>query len=310
MEHLKLGSSDLSVPRICLGTNNFGGGRVEPEMSKKVMSKALELGMNMFDGANIYTGGESEKIIGQFIKDHRNEVIVTTKVGMEFNSEPNKPSLTRENINHQLNQSLSRLQTDYLDLYYLHQWDPNVPLEETLKTLNSLVKDGKVRYIACSNYTAKQLEEARVICEKFDLEKLVAVQNEYSLLVRELETDPLPYCLEHNIGVVTYSPLDGGLLAGRYEKGKPPAVGTRAHTRKQYWDRINKESNFDRVERLREVAKKYDISLPNLAIAWILREHKVTTVIVGASRPEQLEESSKSASMVLDNKIIDELRSV
>ena len=310
MEYTKLGGSELSVPRICLGTNNFGGGRVEPEICKRILSKALDLGINMFDSANVYTKGESERIIGEFVKDHRNEVIITTKVGKEFGDEPVKPSLTRENITYQLDQSLDKLQTDYLDLYYVHQWDKTAPLEETLRTLDSLVKEGKIRHIACSNYSSKQLEESRNICEKFGLEKFIAVQNQYNLFSRRLEDDPLPYCLRNKIGVIAYSPYAGGLLAGRYEKGKTPPSGSRASFRKDYWDRINNESNFERLEKVRVISKESGISIPSLAIAWILRESRVTTAVVGASKPEQLEDSAKAASMVLDENTLDELRDV
>lgn len=310
MEKLKLGSSGLTIPRICLGTNNFGGGRVAQETCNKIMTKALDLGINMFDSADLYTQGNSEKIIGQFIKERREDVIVTTKAGREITNDTNKTSVSRKNIIYQLNQSLSRLQTDYVDLYYVHQYDPSIPIEETMTTLDSLVREGKVRYIACSNYTAQQLEESRQICERLGLEKFIGVQNEYSLLERGMEADLLPYCSGHGVGVLAYSPLGGGLLAGRYEKDKPPPADSRAIYRQGYWKEVNTEEHFKRLERIKYVASKIGVPVSVLAVAWVLRDRRVSTAIVGASRPEQLEESTKAIETKMTPEIIDELSKI
>ena len=314
MQFLKLGRSGLSVPRICLGTNNFGGGVIDQETCNKIMSRALDLGINMFDTADSYTKGNSEKVIGEFIKGRREDVIVATKVGREsfYNEpDPNRLSVSRKNIIYQLNQSLSRLQTDYIDLYYMHQYDASIPLEETMRTLDPLVKAGKIRYIACSNYSAEQIKESREIAQKFGLENYIAVQNEYSLFEQEADTDLIPYCVEHGVGVLAYSPLYGGVLAGRYERGKPPPQGSRATYRQPaWWNRVNNEENFRKLEKIKSVADNAGLSLPVLAIAWILREQRVTTAVMGASKPEQLEESCKAVDVKLSSQTIDELKGV
>ncbi|MGI0090741.1 MAG: aldo/keto reductase [Nitrososphaerales archaeon] len=311
MQYLKLGSSGLSVPRICLGTNNFGGGQIDQETCNKIMGRALDLGMNMFDTADCYTKGNSEKIIGQFIKDRREEVIVTTKVGKEFitgEANPNRLSVSRKNIIYQLGQSLSRLQTDYVDLYYIHQYDAGVPLVETMKTLDSLVKAGKIRYIACSNYSAEQIKESQEIAQKFGLENYIAVQNEYSLFERGIEAEVIPYCLQHGVGVLAYSTLSGGVLAGRYESGKSPPQGSRATYRQpSWWSTMNSVDNFRKLENVKGAADKAGLRLPVLAIAWVLREQRVATAVTGASKPEQLEEACKALDVKLDLQTIDEL---
>ncbi len=269
------------------------------------------MGINMIDTADGYARGNSEKIIGQFIKDRREDVILSTKVGREAflgDLDANKIGVSRKNIIYRLNQSLIKLQTDYIDLYYIHAYDTDVPLEETMKTMDSLVKAGKVRYIACSNHSAEQIEESREIVEKLGLENYIAVQNQYNLFERDIETSVIPYCVENNVGVLAYSPLFGGLLAGRYEKGKPPPQGSRAFYRQGgWWDKVSSRENFEKLDKIKEVAKKTGLSLPAIAIAWILREKRVTTAVVGASRPEQLEEPAKGADVNLSAEIIGEL---
>ena len=315
MEHVRLGRSGLSVPRISLGTNNFGGGILDEETTNKIMTRALELGIDMFDTADVYTDGGSEQIIGKFIKDRREEVIIATKVGMEVDVDrkttPNKFSVSRKNIIYRLEQSLKNLQTSYVDLFYVHKYDSEIPLEETMTTLDSLVKQGKIRYIACSNYTKDQLAESREVANRLDLENFIAVQNKYNIIDREMENDVIPYCLENGVGTLAYNPLSGGFLAGRYERGKPPPAGSRATYRPPAWfGRVNNETNFQKLDKIKEAAAKSGVTLPVFAIAWALRENRLTTAIVGASKPEQFDDSVKAVDSKLSAEVLNSLKAL
>jgi aryl-alcohol dehydrogenase-like predicted oxidoreductase len=315
MDHVRLGRTGLSVPRISLGTNNFGGGILSEEIANKIMTHALELGIDMFDTADTYTDGDSERMIGEFIKDRREEVIIATKVGREGDLDrkapPNKSSVSRKNILYRLEQSLKNLQTSYVDLFYVHKYDSQIPLEETMTTLDSLVKQGKIRYIACSNYTKDQIVESRRVADRLSLENFIAVQNKYNIFDREMENDVIPYCLENGVGTLAYNPLYGGFLAGRYEHGKPPPAGSRATYRPPAWfSRINNEVNFQRLDKIKEVATKSGATLPALALAWALRESRLTTAIVGASKSEQLDESAKAVNTKLSTETLNSLKTL
>ncbi|MDG6904669.1 MAG: aldo/keto reductase [Nitrososphaerota archaeon] len=315
MERMRLGRSGLSVPRISLGTNNFGGPQLNQEASNRIMAHAVELGIDMFDTADIYTGGESERIIGEFIKDNREDVIIATKAGKEGDvgrvAAPNKASVSRKNIMYRLEQSLKRLQTSYVDLYYVHKYDQDIPLEETMTTLDSLVKQGKIRYIACSNYTREQIVESKSVAQRLGLENFVAVQNKYNLISREMETDVIPYCAENGVGTLAFSPLASGFLAGRYEQGKPPPAGSRGSYRSLPWlEKYSKGTEFQKLDRLKEIAAKTGVEVSVLALSWILRDQQVTGAIVGASDPKQLDESAKAVDVKLSSEDLDILNSL
>jgi len=290
MEYKNLGKSGLKVSRIGLGTNNFGG-QVSEEDSIKIVRKTIDLGINLIDTADMYTKGRSEEVIGKAVQGYRDDVIIATKVGMNVGEGPNQSGLSRKHILWQLKHSLESLQTDYVDIYYLHRFDPETPLEETLRTLNDLVREGSVRYIACSNFAAWQIAKAHEICEDFGLEKFVAVQPPYNLLQREIETELLPYCQHEGLGVLTYTPLMGGLLSGKYTKDTPPPTGSRAEYNQAYWERINKERNFTILQQIESIAGDVGISLRQLAIAWILKNPVITAPVLGVSKPEQVEEN-------------------
>jgi len=287
-----LGRSGLKVSRICLGTNNFGG-QISENDSIAIVNKALDCGINVIDTADVYTGGRSEEIIGMAVKSRRDEVIIATKVGFGGGQAPNRGGLSRKHILSQVEHSLKGLQTDFIDLYYLHRFDPETPLEESLRTFNDMVREGKVRYIACSNFAAWQIAKAHEICEIHDLEKLVAVQPPYNLLQRDAEKDLLPYCQQEGLGVLTYTPLMGGFLTGKYSKTAPPPAGSRYEYNQRLWQRVNQESNFAVLEQLKKVAEDIDIPMSKLAIAWILKNPTITAPIVGASSIEQVEENCR-----------------
>ena len=309
MNYKNLGKSGLKVSQICLGSNNFGG-QVSEQDSIKIIVKAIDLGINLIDTANIYTKSRSEEIIGKAVHGYRDEVILATKVGFDVGQGPNHSGLSRKHILWQVKHSLERLETDFLDLYYLHRFDSETTLEETLRTLNDLVREGKVRYIACSNFTAWQIAKAHETCERHDLEKFIAVQPQYNLLQRDIENDLLPYCKKEGLCVLTYSPLMGGFLSGKYVKDASPPTSSRAGYNSQYWERIDKEENFSILQQIRNVADDVGIPLPKLAIAWILKNPLITAPIIGASKLEQIEENCRIAEIQISDEVYKKLNEI
>jgi len=309
MDYRNLGKSGDKVSRICLGANNFGG-QVSEEVSIGIVNKALDCGINTIDTANVYTAGKSEMIIGKALKGRRDEVVVATKVGFGFGEGPNQSGLSRKHVLSALEHSLKNLQTDFIDIYYLHRFDTETPLEETFRTLNDLVRGEKVRYIACSNFAAWQIAKAHEICEMHDFEQLAAVQPPYNLLQRDIEKDILPYCQHEGLGVLTYTPLMGGFLTGKYSRANPPPPSSRFSYNSRLWQRVNKESNFEILEQLQGVADSMGISLSKLAISWILRNPAVTAPILGASSIEQVEENCRATEIKIDDDVYQKLNAV
>jgi aryl-alcohol dehydrogenase-like predicted oxidoreductase len=301
MEYRQLGGAGIRVSRLCLGSNNFGR-QVDEETTTKIIKRATDLGVNIIDTANIYTDGKSEELIGKAIRGQREDLVIATKAGLTLDeTKPNSTGLSRKHLVWQLNESLRRLQTDYVDIFYLHRFDPETPLEETLTTMDYLIRQGKVRYGACSNFSAEQLMEADGICESLGLERLVAVQPEYNLMTREIEGSLLPYCEEHDVGVLAYSPLAGGFLTGKYKRGEAsPPPGTRGSANSWFWDRVQGEFSFDSLARYEAVAKDAGVSMRQLALAWVVRNKVVTCAVVGASTPEQVEENVKALELKID----------
>ena len=306
MNYRNLGKSGLKVSQLCLGTNNFGG-QISEEASLRIVNKALDCGINVIDTANIYTGGKSEEIIGKAVKGRRDEAIIATKVGFGKVEGPNQSGLSRKHILNQVEHSLKSLQTDFIDIYYMHRFDPETPLEETLRTFDYLVRQGKVRYMACSNFTAWQIAKAHEICETHDLEKLIAVQPPYNLLQRDIEEDIIPYCQQEGLGILTYTPLMGGFLTGKYSKASPPPAGSRFNYNPRLWERAGKESNFAVLKQIENVADDTGIPVSKLAISWILKNPAITAPIIGVSSVEQVEENSRITEINLNDDIYQRL---
>lgn len=306
MKYKSLGRSGLKVSQLCLGTNNFGA-QINELTANEIVSKAIDCGINIVDTANMYTRGKSEEVLGKVLKGRRDDLILATKVGMNVGQAPNQGGLSSKHILNQIEHSLKSLDTSYIDIYYLHRFDMETPLEETLKTLNNLVHIGKVRYIACSNFTAWQIAKAHEICSTLNLEKFIAVQPPYNLLQREVERELLPYAQYEGLGVLTYTPLMGGFLTGKYSKDTPPPTGTRYNYNPRMWERLNKESNFTILEELEGISKKADIPMSKLALAWILKNPVITAPIVGASTSKQVEENCQITEINLNDKIYEEL---
>jgi aryl-alcohol dehydrogenase-like predicted oxidoreductase len=309
LDYKPVGETGVKVSTITLGTNNFGRD-VDEETAIRVIRKAVDLGINSIDGANIYTDGKSEEIIGKALRGDRDRVVLATKVGSQWGEGPNESGLSRKHIVWQLSESLKRLQTDYIDLYYMHRFDPQTPLEETLKTFDYLVREGKVLYLACSNFSVENISTMNEVSDKLGLERIVALQPPYNLLNREVEKELLPYCQSHGLGAITYSALAGGFLTGKYEEDVPAPTGTRGALYPKFWGRMNKPENYSTVKKFKALAGKAGMPLSQLALNWILKNPAVTSAIVGASRPEQVEENCRQVQTRPSDEVLAELDAI
>ena len=275
MEYRYLGNSGLQISEIGLGTNNFGR-RVDAAGTAKVMDQALEDGVTFIDTANVYSGGLSETYIGQAIKGKRDQYVLATKVAMKMGDEVNQSGASRQHILTEIENSLKRLQTDYVDLYQIHRADPNTPIEETLETLDQLVSQGKVRYIGCSNYQSWQICEALWTSRTRNLVPFSTVQPHYNMFNREIEKELVPFCKTYGIGILPYFPLANGFLTGKYRRGEAVPEGARLseNDRGMFSDR-----NFDILEDLEKFAKERDHTVLDVAFAWLLTNPCVSSVI-------------------------------
>ena len=290
MEYRPVGRTGIKVSRMTLGTNNFGRD-VDEATSIRVIRKAMDLGINSIDTANVYAGRRSEEIIGKAVHGDRDRFVIATKLGHEVGEGPNDTGLSRKHILRQVSESLRLLQTDHIDMCYMHRFDEETPLEETLKTFDQLIRDGKVLYLSCSNFTVENMRSMNEVSERLGLESIVALQPPYNLLNREAEVDLLPFCQANHLGAITYSALAGGFLTGKYEEGTPAPEGTRGALYPRFWGRMNKPENYAAVEKFRALAEVAKMPLSQLALNWIAKNQAVTSMIVGASRPDQVEEN-------------------
>ena len=252
MKYRKLGNSGLDVSTVGLGTNNFGG-RMDLESTKEVIHKSIDLGINFLDTANTYGNQLSEEYIGKVItKDLRRKVIIATKVGMDMGGVPNNIGASRKHILQQVEDSLRRLNTDYIDLYQMHRPDPNTPILETLTTLNDLVRQGKVRYIGCSNYASWQIAEAMETSKRESIEPFICNQPEYSMLNRSIEKEIIPVCEHYGIGILPFFPLASGFLTGKYKRNQAAPDGTRLAGNPERANSYFTVANFDKIESLKK----------------------------------------------------------
>lgn len=292
MLYKKLGRTGLKVSAITLGAITMGTQINEAE-SMDVIKTALDLGINSFDTANGYGGGKSEQILGNAVKGQRNSVIIATKVAFVNGPGPNDSGLSRKHIMNEVEGSLKRLQTDYIDIYYAHFPDFDTNIEETLRTMDDLVHQGKVRYVGCSNYPAWMLCKALWKSDKLNLARYDCLETVYNLLTRDIEVELLPLCMDEGIGVSTFNPLAGEMLTGRHEYGKPPAEGrfTLKDMGPGYLERYWSEVNFQAVDRFKVLAKDHGCTLPQFSLAWILNNQAVSTVLSGMISPAQVKEN-------------------
>ena len=312
MKYRALGSTGLKVSELCLGTMTFGenfyGIAVVDQASANVMvARAIETGINFFDTADVYSYGQSESVLGQSLKHcnvARESVIVATKVRSAMTEEAtagsgdvNNVGLSRQHIMAGVENSLRRLQTDYIDLYQVHGWDKLTPIEETLRALDDLVRQGKVRYIGCSNWSARHLMKALCLSRANNWAGFVSLQAYYSLVGRDLEHELLPLCREEDIGVLPWSPLSGGFLSGKYTRDNPTPEGARRSGFQ--FPPIDEARGFDAVEALAKIAKEKGTTVPAVALAWLLAQRGVTSIIIGANKMSQLEDNLKAADLEL-----------
>jgi aryl-alcohol dehydrogenase-like predicted oxidoreductase len=297
VEYRRLGHSGLKVSVVGLGGNNFGGAADE-ERSASVIRHALDIGVNAIDTADGYSAGVSEQYVGKAIAGRRQEAIVFTKVFAKMGPGPNDRGLSRKHIMDGCEQSLRRLNTDYIDLYQVHQFDAETPLEETLRALDDLVRAGKVRYLGCSNFAAWQLTHALWVSAQNNLTAFVSVQPQYSMVARDVERELLPACTAFGIGIIPYSPLAGGVLTGKYEAGKAPPPDTRAARNTRMQQQLTPE-RLGMVDKLNAFAQERGYGVTQLAIAWLAAHPEVSTVIAGATKPEQVDANAKAADVKL-----------
>ena len=290
MKYRKLGKTGLTVSEICLGTMTYGE-QVEEAESIKIIEKALDGGVNFFDTSNAYVHGRSEEIVGKALKKQRRNVVLATKVAIPVGQGVNDRGLSRFHIMREVENSLRRLGTDYIDVYYAHTPDHGTPLEETIRAMDDLVHQGKVRYIACSNYLAWLLCKALWVSDVRNLSHFVCVQSPYNLLTRDIEYELLPMCAAEGIGVTVYNPLAAGLLTGKHDPASPPAEGTRFALAKGYYQRYWSDVNFKAVTRIGEIAKSHSRSMAQFALAWVLHNPTVSAAICSATKMKQIEEN-------------------
>ncbi|MEA2792337.1 MAG: hypothetical protein QOG73_4743 [Acetobacteraceae bacterium] len=299
MEIRNLGQSGLRVSSIGLGCNNFGG-RIDEAKTKVVIHKALDLGITLFDTADVYgERGGSETVMGRILGDDRKRIVLATKFAAPMDDTGEKVGGSRQYIITAIEDSLRRLKTDWIDLYQMHRVDPHTPIEETLRALDDLIRQGKVRYIGCSNFPAWQMTEAAWTARTAGWNGFVSCQDEYSLVHRTPETELIPAARKLGLGLLPYFPLASGLLTGKYRRNAPLPAGSRLANTQRLADRYLTGHNWEISEKLGDFAEARDRSMLELAFSWLLAQRPVTSVIAGATRPEQLEQNVKAGDWTL-----------
>lgn len=306
MKYKLLGKTGLKVSELCLGTMTFGGqtgmwaniGNLDQPAVDELVKIAVDSGINFVDTANVYSEGVSEQLTGQAIRNlglNRDNLVIATKVRGKVGPGPNEIGLSRKHILHELEGSLKRLQMDYIDLYQIHGFDPQTPLEETMDVLNDVVRSGKVRYIGCSNLGAWQIMKAQGIADHHRMQRFQSLQAYYTIAGRDLERELVPMLQDQQMGLMVWSPLAGGFLSGKYRRNQEAQDGGR---RTNFdFPPVNKEKAYDIIDVLDEMAKAKQASVAELALAWLLHQPVVTTVIIGAKRPDQLRDNLKAVDV-------------
>ncbi|GED68069.1 oxidoreductase [Brevibacillus reuszeri] len=298
MKYYRLGSSGLKVSALGLGTNSFGG-RADEQTSTAIIHTAIENGITFIDTANIYTHTESERIIGQALEGKRHEVVLATKAGLVRGEGPNQKGSSRYHLMQELENSLKRLRTDYVDLYQIHTIDPETPLEETLRALDDMVRSGKVRYIGASNYAAWELMKAIGISRREGLNRYVSTQVSYSLADRTPERELVPLCLDQGVGIIPYFPLAGGILTGKYTSTEQAPAGSRADKEPRFVKMLSPDK-LELSEQVGKLAGELGVTSSVLSLTWLMHKPTVSSVIVGATSAKQLTDNLQSATLDLD----------
>jgi aryl-alcohol dehydrogenase-like predicted oxidoreductase len=318
MKYRQLADTGVFVSELCLGTMTFGGrgqmweviGGLDQPSVDAIVNGALEAGINFIDTANVYSGGESETMTGKALAGRRHDVVLATKVRGRMGKGPNDVGLSRAHILEAVDDSLKRLGTDYLDLYQIHRWDTLTNIEDTLRALDDLVRAGKVRYIGCSNLPAWYLMKSLAVSREQRLERFRCTQSYYSLAGRDLERDTIPLLIDQGLGLLVWSPLAGGFLSGKFTRDGGDEAARRA---KFDFPPVNKEKGFAILDVLTTIAQRHNATVPQVAIAWILANQAVTSVIIGARKISQLNDNLKATDVTLsaeDMKALDEVSKV
>jgi len=305
MQYVNLGRTGLKVSRICLGTMTYGTPQwrdwvLSEEESRPFIKRALELGINFFDTADVYSRGESEQVLGRALRDfaRRDQVVIATKVNSPMGDGPNDRGLSRVHILNSIDASLKRLGTDYVDLYQIHRWDSNTPIEETLEALHDVVKSGKARYIGASSMYAWQFAKALYMADRHGWTRFVTMQDHYNLVYREEEREMLPLCRAEHIGVIPWSPMARGFLAGTRKPGGGGQT-TRSQSDDFAAEMYFKDTDFQVAARAQELAKRRGVSSSQVALAWLMHQPGLTAPIIGASKMQHLEEAVKAVELTL-----------
>ncbi|MDF2722032.1 MAG: aldo/keto reductase [Paenibacillus sp.] len=310
MKYRKLGNTGLKVSEISLGSWLTYGGYVERENAVNSIRRAYDLGINFFDTANVYERGAAEIVVGETLKSYnRDSYVLATKVFWPMGSGPNDRGLSRKHVYEQLHASLKRLGTDYVDIYYCHRYDPETPIEETLRTIDDFVRQGKVLYAGVSEWTATQMAQALGTADRYLLDRIVVNQPVYNMFNRYIEKEVIPFGSKNGIGQVVFSPLAQGLLTGKYKSAQDIPADSRAGKLENMRKGITEEK-IGQVVKLSAIADELNISVGQLAIAWILRQPNVASALVGASRPDQVDENAAASGVELSGEVLERIEGI
>ncbi|MGO4181107.1 aldo/keto reductase family protein [Paenibacillus sp. TAF43_2] len=310
IQYRNLGASGLKVSEISLGSWLTYGGYVERENAVKSIQTAYDLGINFFDTANVYAKGEAEKVVGETLRAYpRESYVLATKVYGKIGDGPNDRGLSRKHVIESANASLKRLGLEYVDVFYSHRFDHETPLEETLRAFEDLVRQGKVHYVGVSEWTAAQITEAFAIADKYLLDRIVVNQPIYNLFERYIEKEIIPLGIKKGFGQVVFSPLAQGLLTGKYSSNQQVPEESRAAKQENFKNRITEEK-LAKVELLKKIASELELTVGQLSLAWILRQPNVSSALIGASRPDQVEENVKASGIALDHETLERIAAV
>jgi len=306
MQYRNLGSAGVKVSAIGIGCNQFGG-KVDKDGTKEIIHRALDLGINFFDTANVYSAGVSEEYVGAALQGQRENVVIATKGRFKTGDGPNDVGASRYHIMNAVEASLRRLGTDHIDLYQIYRWDESVLVEEMMRTLDDLVRAGKVRYIGASQFAAWQLNQSNDLAEMMGWERFVTIQAHHHLLEREVERELLPYCQYANVGLLPYFPLAGGFLTGKYKRGEPAPEGSRGEKSPNVQKYLT-DKNFDKLDELTAFAEARRHTLHELAFAWLLGNQQISSVIAGVTNADQVTANAGTVDWTLSDEEMNEVK--
>ncbi|HSM25883.1 MAG TPA: aldo/keto reductase [Anaerolineaceae bacterium] len=309
MIYRKLGKAGVKISVVGIGTNRFGSDKTSQSEVNQIIDHAMELGINHLDSANVYQDGNSESVLGNALKGKWDRFFLATKFFFPTGDGINDRGASRYHIFNAVEASLTRLQSDHIDLYYIHRWDTETPIEETLQTLDMLLQQGKVRYIGASDFAAWQLAKANLLAELKGWNAFVAAQSHFHMFERNLEKEVVPYCQSENMAIIPYFPLAGGFLTGKYQQGKPAPAGSRGES-SEYVQKYMTDDNFSKLEKLTKFAQDHERQMNELASAWLMAQPQVASVISGATSLQHVTQNAKASDWVLSQTDLEEITSI